>query len=103
MTRAVHRAGFRPLLFASRQLLLRPAALKIAALLAVVFTGAAAAWHGHTRPTAFLPPENKTVLAATERHPMAVESQPSILPNVSRLSLAANTGSGFPLGPSGFT
>ena len=25
MTRAVHRAGFRPLLFASRQLLLRPA------------------------------------------------------------------------------
>ncbi len=31
MTRAVHRAGFRPLAFASRQLLLRPAALKIAA------------------------------------------------------------------------
>lgn len=31
MTRAVHRAGFRPLVFASRQLLLRPAALKIAA------------------------------------------------------------------------
>lgn len=25
MTRAVHRAGFRPLAFASRQLLLRPA------------------------------------------------------------------------------
>ncbi len=33
MTRAVHRAGFRPLLFASRQLLLRPAALKIAAFM----------------------------------------------------------------------
>lgn len=31
MTRAVHRAGFRPLAFASRHLLLRPAALKIAA------------------------------------------------------------------------
>ncbi|HDK6629291.1 TPA: iron ABC transporter permease [Klebsiella pneumoniae] len=31
MTHAVHRAGFRPLAFASRQLLLRPAALKIAA------------------------------------------------------------------------
>ena len=31
MTRAVHRAGFRPLAFASRQLLLRPAALKITA------------------------------------------------------------------------
>ncbi|MDO3499523.1 iron ABC transporter permease, partial [Klebsiella pneumoniae] len=31
MTRAVHRAGLRPLAFASRQLLLRPAALKIAA------------------------------------------------------------------------
>ena len=31
MTRAVHRAGCRPLAFASRQLLLRPAALKIAA------------------------------------------------------------------------
>lgn len=29
MTRAVHRAGFRPLAFASRQLLLRPAALKL--------------------------------------------------------------------------
>jgi iron complex transport system permease protein len=33
MTRAVHRAGFRPLAFASRQLLLRPAALKIAAVM----------------------------------------------------------------------
>ncbi|WP_032453203.1 iron chelate uptake ABC transporter family permease subunit, partial [Klebsiella quasipneumoniae] len=33
MMRAVHRAGFRPLVFASRQLLLRPAALNIAALM----------------------------------------------------------------------
>ncbi|MDU2542131.1 MAG: iron ABC transporter permease [Klebsiella sp.] len=33
MTRAVHRAGFRPLVIASRQLLLRPAALNIAAIM----------------------------------------------------------------------
>ena len=33
MTRAVHRAGFRPLVIASRQMLLRPAALNIAAIM----------------------------------------------------------------------
>lgn len=33
MTRAVHRAGFRPLVIASRQLLLRPAALNLAAIM----------------------------------------------------------------------
>ncbi|HDE1027238.1 TPA: iron chelate uptake ABC transporter family permease subunit, partial [Klebsiella variicola] len=39
MTRAVHRAGFRPLVIASRQLLLRPAALNIAAIMMLLALG----------------------------------------------------------------
>ena len=77
MTRAVHRAGFRPLAFASRHLLLRPAALKIAAsiVLTLLALGVKRIYLGPTLPAFLSETVVKTLVDAYGLQPITAPEQ----------------------------
>ena len=83
MTRAVHRAGFRPLAFASRHLLLRPAALKIAA--SIVLTLLALGLYSLSRGSYPLP---ASTLARALLAPQEMGEQPRFILCGAMLGLA---------------